>query len=187
MTQSQPMMHPTRRRRALLASFAAAGILLGSLFFSTAPASAHGAGFVKSCQPGTDCTKDASKNAVFAVCKPPAAATKCDPGRDVTIRVAGFGGGAVVHLWWLNGEVDDTSASDCTQAVSGGQDVVTERTFLGDVQTGADGKGFLDAHLPPAGGTPGTWSYGSNFLCGTTAGPGQTGIIGDQLFVIYPA
>ncbi len=181
------MMHPTHRRRALLAPFAASGILLGSLFFSTAPASAHGAGLVKSCLPGTDCTNDSSKNAVFAVCKPPAAATNCDPGRDVTIRVAGFGNGALVHLWWLNGEVDDTSQSDCSQAVTGRQNVVTERTFLGDAQTDATGKGSLNAHLPPAGGTPGTWSYGSNFLCGTTAGPGGTGVVGDQLFVIYPA
>lgn len=181
------MTHSTHRRRALLASSAAAGMLLGSLFFSAAPASAHGAGFVKSCLPGTDCTNDASKNAVFAVCKPPAAATKCDPGRDVRIQVAGFGNNALVHLWWLNGEVDDPNASDCSQAVTGRQGVVTERTFLGDAQTGATGKGFLDTHLPPAGGSPGTWSYGSNFLCGTTAGPGQVGIIGDQLFVIYPA
>lgn len=183
-----PVLQKTYRRQSLLAAMVAAVTLLSSMFLSAGPAAAHGAGFVKSCLVNTDCTTDGSKNAVFAVCKPAAAATTCDPGRDVTIQVSNFGKGALVHLWWLNGEVDDPLKTDCTQAVSGKQNITTERTFLGDAQTDpSTGKGSLNVHLPPSGGTPSTWSYGSNFLCGTTVGPGESGVIGDQLFVIYPA
>lgn len=147
------------------------------------PAQAHGTGVVKSCLPGTDCTSNSADNAVFAICGAASATTSCNPGRNVTIQLSNFGLGATVHVWWLNGEVDDPTRADCRQAVG-----TLGRTHLGDVTTSSTtGKGSLSVHLPPPGGTPATWSYGSNWLCATTAAhSGGTGTIGDQLFVIYP-
>ena len=169
-------------RFVLAASVLAFGVVPG------APAHAHGTGVVKSCIQGTDCTTNSANNAVFAICDPASATTTCDPGRDVTIQVSNFGNGVTVHLWWLNGEVDNPTTTDCTQAVLERQSGITERTALGDVTTNATtGKGSLNTHLPPSGGTPGTWSYGSNWICGTTVTAGSAGgVIGDQLFAIYP-
>ena len=172
-------------RQRLVAAAVVMTAFAGALFFSPVPARAHGAGVVKSCIQGTDCTSNSANNAVFAICNPLQAnpAVECKPGRDVTIQVSNFGLGATVHLWWLNRDVDDPTTSDCSQAG------VTNRTFLGDVNTSSTtGKGSLNVHLPPAGPTPGTWSYGSNWLCGTTVNLGQSGgVIGDQMFAIYPS
>lgn len=169
-----------KKRTARVLAVVVLGVSLG--IAPTLPANAHGTGVVKSCQRGTDCTTDSSKNAVFAICSPVSAASTCDPGRDVTIQLRNFGSSQTVHVWWLNGEVTDPTRTDCRQAVGLG------RTHLGDVTTNGSGAGSLDAHLPPPGGTPGTWSYGENWLCATTAPhDGGSGVIGDQLFMIYPA
>ena len=166
-----------RLRFVLVATILTFGLVPG------VPAQAHGAGVVKSCISGTDCTTKSANNAVFAVCDPLSATTTCDPGRDVTIQVANFGKGVTVHLWWLNGEVEDQTRSDCLQAIG-----ELGRTHLGDVTTDSvTGKASLDVHLPPGGGTPDSWSYGDNWLCGTTAPhTGGSGTIGNQLFTIYP-
>lgn len=169
-----------RRKLRLLALAITAVAVLG--LQGGSPVQAHGAGVVKSCLPGTDCTTNSANNAVFAICSPLNAATTCNPGRDVRIQVSNFGLGATVHLWWLNGEVDNPNATDCSQLVG-----LLGRTALGDVSTSSiTGKGSLDVHLPPAGGTVSSWSYGSNWICGTTAAAGGTGTIGDQLFAVYP-
>lgn len=89
-------------------------------------------------------------------------------------------------MWWLNAEVDDPSQSDCSQAA------LTGRTLLVDATMNSSGKGSLGTvaspvHLPPPGGTPGAWSYGTNWLCATTAPAMGTGTVGDQQFAIYPA
>lgn len=145
-------------------------------------ASAHGTGVVKSCMSGTDCVSDSSKNAVFAVCSPVSARTTCNPGRDVTIQLRNFGANQTVKVWWLNSEVDNPAANDCSQAAGAG------RTALPDATTNSSGSASVNTHLPPAGGTPGTWSYGTNWICATTD-PNNlgTGVIGDQQFAIYPA
>lgn len=144
-------------------------------------AGAHGTGVVKSCQPGKDCVSDSSKNAVFAICRPASATTTCNPGRDVTIQLRNFGANKTVKVWWLNSEVDDPAANDCSQAVGVG------RTALPDATTNGSGAASLNTHLPPAGGTPATWSYGTNWICATTDPTNSgTGVIGDQQFAIYP-
>jgi len=159
---------------------AASLALIGAML--AVPAGAHGSGVVKSCIQGTSCISNSANNAVFAVCSPLSATTTCNPGRDVTIELASFGASKTVHVWFLNGEVDNPNATDCSQAVG-----VLGRTHLGDVTTSASGTGSMNTHLPPAGGTPGTWSYGSNWICATTAPhSGGIGTIGDQLFTIYP-
>lgn len=181
----------TRAAKWRVAAFLAAATTLAVVGGAPLPAQAHGSGVVKSCLPNTDCTTNSANNAVFAICDPLDAnpAVSCSPGRDVTIQVSNFGNGVTVHVWWLNGEVDNPLTSDCTQAVLGRQGSVTGRTALGDVVTSSStGKASLDAHLPPAGATPGTWSYGSNWICATTVTAGSAGgVIGDQLFAVYPA
>lgn len=189
----------TTRTRAAIATAAVATLLL--TLAPTLPAEAHGVGIVKSCEPGVDCIANPSSanNATFAVCDPlPALTTgQCSHAggfspaspRSVNIEVANFGKDVTVHVWFLNGEVDNSQASDCSQLVGGRGN----RTHLGDVQTDpVTGKGNLPATLPPGLLSPPSlqtgWSYGDNWICGTTAPHGGgTGVIGDQLFLIYPA
>lgn len=174
-----------RLKKRTTTVFLAALLSLGSLSVLGVPANAHGTGVVKSCLPGTNCITDSSKNAVFAVCNPLLAnpTVECKPGRDVTVQLANYGTATTAYLWWLNGaEPDNPSKTDCTKAVD-----AQGRTLLATVPL-SGGKGSWTGHLPPPGGTPGVWSYGANWLCGTTASsPGQTGTIGDQQFAIYPA
>ena len=173
--------------RTLKALLVAAPLLvIGLALVGPSPAGAHGSGVVKSCIHGTDCTTNSADNAVFAVCDPLYAATHngaCSPGRDVTIQLSNFGASQSVHVYFLNSEVDDPNATDCSQAVPVGSNELTGSPVSTDVA----GKASLDAALPPAN-TPGSWSYGPNWLCASTAAPGTVGgTIGDQLFPVYPA
>lgn len=176
-------MNTKTLKRVLLVSL----FLLPALaFVGPSPANAHGSGVVKSCLPGTDCTTNSAKNAVFAICAPAYATTHngaCSPGRDVTIQLSNFGANKSVHVYFLNSEVDDPNATDCSQAVPVGSTELTGSP----VTTNTAGKASLNAHLPP-GNTPDDWSYGPNWLCATTAAPGTAGgTIGDQMFPVYPA
>lgn len=155
-----------------------------ALMLAPLPSDAMPAPTVKSCNPNTDCTTNSANNAVFAVCRPESSTTTCDRGRDVTIQLSGFPANSTVHVWWLNGvEPADRGADDCSRIMDAGG-----RTHISDAQTDGNGKGSFNTHLPPAGGTPGTWSYGSNWICATTAPhTGGAGAISDQMFTIYPA
>ena len=162
----------------LVKALSGAVIVGGVALAGQTPATAHGSGVVKSCVRDTNCT-----NAVFAVCDPLYATTNggaCSPGRDVTIQLSNFGASKQVHVYFLNSEVDDPGASDCSQAIKVGSTELPGSP----VTTSASGRANLDAHLPPGN----TWSYGSNWICATTSAPGGVGgTIGDQLFTIYPA
>jgi hypothetical protein len=148
------------------------------------PVQAHGTGRVAS-------------SGTFAVCDPDVAATtgQCyhkagfSPAspRNVTISLSNFGANKLVHVWFLNSEVDDPNRTDCFQAVGGS----ARRTHLGDTTMNGSGSGSLNATLPPGlmappNAEPG-WSYGTNWLCATTAPhTGGQGTVGDQTFMIYP-
>lgn len=168
-------------------------IAAGSAVIGVNPAQAHGTGIVKSCKQNTDCTTNSANNAVFAVCDPqvglayPCSHANSDPDkrgpRPVTIQLSNFPANTNVYVWFLNSEVDNPDEDDCTQAVGAG------RTQLSGSPVATDGSGraSLDASLPP-GNHSQAWSYGTNWICATTAAtPGSGGTIGDQQFAVYPA
>jgi len=175
----------TRRKTLAGLGFAVCAV---SAIAGTGPVQAAGTGVVKSCVQGTNCT-----SAVFAVCDPKVAvafpcshpnavADKRGP-RPVTIQLSNFPPSTNVYVWFLNSEVTNPNENDCTQAVDLG------RTQLPNspVATNTSGKASLDANLPP-GNHSQQWSYGTNWICATTAPfAGSGGTVGDQQFAIYPA
>lgn len=179
-------MKPKKAATAAFALAAAATVA------GAGPAQAHGTGVVKSCIQGTDCTSDSTKTAVFAVCDPmvavvfPCSHPSANPDkrgpRPVTVQLSNFPASTNIYVWFLNSEVDDPSQNDCSQAVPVG------RTLLGGpVPSDGAGKARLDVSLPPGNHTQ-AWSYGTNWICATTAAtPGAGGTVGDQQFAIYPA
>lgn len=148
-----------------VAGIVAAASAVGTLGFD-GTASAHGTGVV-------------SGSGVFAVCTPTSPSpAPCTPGRSVTYSFSNFGTASTLNVFWLNGsEPTNPQKTDCTKASTG----TGGRVSLGTVSL-SGGAGTATYQMPPS-----PWSYGPNWVCATTAsGPGQAGVVGDQIFTIYP-
>lgn len=154
------------KKMVRMAGVVAAASVVGTLGFN-GTAEAHGTGVV-------------SGSGVFAVCSPTSLSPgACTPGRSVTYSFSNFGSASTLYVWWLNGaEPTDPRRSDCTKASSG----TGGRVSLGTVSL-SGGAGTATYQMAPS-----PWSYGPNWVCATTVStPGQTGIVGDQIFTVYPA
>lgn len=130
------------------------------------PVQAHGTGVVKG-------------SSVFAVCSPTSLSPgPCTPGKSVKYDFSNFGTAPTLYVWWLDGaEPTHPQKSDCTKATTG----AGGRLLLGTVSLN-NGKGSATYQMAPS-----PWSYGPNWVCATTAStPGDSGVVGDQIFTVYP-
>lgn len=126
-----------------------------------------------------------------ATCVPSLAPSfACTAPISVTIWTKGWAAGETLRFWWLNATTDASPGKfDCSQAET--NDFVPRRTHLGTVTVASgatSAKLDLTSALPPDN-FPTMWTYGTNWVCVTSADPSNTsgGNSGDQVFIVKPA
>lgn len=93
------------------------------------------------------------------------------PGEDLS--------GRQVYVWWLKGAMPaDVDKTDCTRkaALPNSRTPVDTSTITFD----GNGQAVLLVNLPSSD----FWTYGTNWLCATTAQPGSLGGIGDLMVTV---